>query len=134
MSTARERRLPGDTIAAIDGDRAAKRKEPRGKGRIRLTKDLPRPVIRKLGAERINGGRELQIPSGRAVDPRDLLEHLERRDRVGFEPAKCPRTPHPIKSASAHRVRNGVGQAAFPFGIGGVRSDDRFDPADGIKQ
>ena len=59
MCAAGEWRLPRDTIAAIDRDRTARRKEPRGKGCIRLTKDLPRPVIREPCTECVNGGRKL---------------------------------------------------------------------------
>jgi len=39
-----------------------------------------------------------------------------------------------LKSTGAHRIRDDIGQSAFPLGVGCVRSDDRFDLVDGVKQ
>ena len=104
-------------ITAINGDRGARRKEPRGEGSIRLTKDLLRPVIREPPAERVDGGRKLQIPAGRAVDAGD--SSITRKAVIGSTsspPNAADATSG--KSRSAHRVGDGIGQVAFPFGIG----------------
>jgi hypothetical protein len=39
-----------------------------------------------------------------------------------------------VKSASVDRVGDSIGQSTFPFGVGCVRSDDRFDLVDRVKQ
>jgi len=96
VRAAGERRLSGDAIPAVNGDCPAEREKSTREARIRVTKNLGGAVIWEPRTKRIDGGRQLQVPAGRAVDPRDLFENLERGDGVDFQPAQRFGTPHSI--------------------------------------
>ena len=96
VRTAGERRLSGDAIPAVNRDCPAEWEKPAREARIRVTKNLGGAVIWEPRTKRIDGGRQLQVPAGRAVDPRDLFENLERGDGVDFQPAQRFGTPHSI--------------------------------------
>ena len=96
VRTAGERRLSGDAVPAVNRDCPAEGEKTPGEARLRVTKNLGGAVIWEPRTKRIDGSRQLQVPAGRAVDPRDFLEHLERGHGVDFQPAQSFGTPHSI--------------------------------------
>ena len=103
---AHKRRLPSHAVPAIDRHRLARWEKSATKDRILVLQNLLCAFVGKPCQERIDGTRELKIPSCGAVDPGDLLEYAESRHRIDFKPAKCLGSPQTVEPVLAQRLRH----------------------------
>ncbi len=135
MDGAREGAAARKTIAARDRFSAMRWTERRGHQEIgTVGKEVGDAFGRKVAGPpgaRIPG---LKCPSGRAVEPGDLLGDPRDRHRVCLQAPQRARCEHAEQSGLAQRLEDGPSEPPFALCGFGVLSNDRFERSRSCEQ
>ena len=117
----------GEAVAAGRGDGAAARgrraAHDRAPGRRKQRRQ--HLVAKRAGRARHRAGRDQHAPAHRAVRPRQLLDHVEVRQRIDFAAAERARQEHPVEAGIRQRLHDRLGERPAALDLVGRGADAR---------